>query len=473
MVQVRFAPSPTGSLHVGNCRTAILNWIYAKKMNGRFLLRIEDTDVERSTKESEEGIYDDMKWLGLNWDEGPEVEGEYGPYRQSERISIYKSEAEKLLREGKAYRCFCTQEELEREKEEQLKKGHPPKYSRKCMKLTEKEISKLISMGKEYSIRFHVQECDIEVNDLVMGNIHFKSDVISDFIILRSNGIAPYNFAVVVDDILMEITNVIRGGDHLSNTPKQILLYKAMNKNIPLFAHIPMITNIEGHRLSKRDGAVSVKEYRNMGILPETLINFLSLLSWSSPSGEEILSIEKLIEEFSFDRVSKSPAVFDIKKLFWMNNQYIKKLDKNRKSEYSLPYFPKEYTSNVVDTVDCIIGDLEYFAQIPEKAEIFFTKKVEFKNSVDISLLNNEEPKKILTLVFDEIESMDNFSEEELTNHLKKIIKSSGIKTKDFIHILRLVLTGIDHGPEIVKIMKIFGKEKCKKFIKDVLLIDR
>ena len=267
MVRVRFAPSPTGSLHVGNCRTAVLNWIYAKKMNGKFVLRIEDTDVERSTKESEQEILNDLKWMGLTFDEGPDTGGDFGPYRQSERFEVYRKKAEELLSEGKAYRCFCTQEELEKEKEGLLKRGLPPKYSGKCRILTDEEVNNQISQDMSYSLRFHVLEKDIVVNDYVMGDVHFKSDVLSDFIILRSNGRASYNFAVVVDDISMNITHVIRGVDHLSNTPKQILLFGAFDRKLPEFAHTPMITGIGGKRLSKRDGAVSLREYREMGIM--------------------------------------------------------------------------------------------------------------------------------------------------------------------------------------------------------------
>jgi len=465
---VRFAPSPTGSLHVGNCRTAVLNWVFAKKMKGRFILRIEDTDVERSTPESEKGIIEDLKWLSLYWDEGPKVGGDYAPYHQSERLEIYRKEAVKLLNERRAYRCFCTQEELEKEKEERLKKGLTPKYSGKCLNLSKKEVDKLISMGKEFSIRFHVDSEDIEVNDLVMGNINFKSDVVSDFIILRSNGRASYNFAVVVDDIFMCITHVIRGSDHLSNTPKQILLYRAFNKKIPEFAHIPMITGMNGNRLSKRDGAVSVKEYREMGILPEALINFLSLLSWSSPTGEEILSVDRLIGEFDFNRISKSPAAFDIKKLLWMNGYYIRNYDKKKLTELILPYLPKKI-ENAYVIVDTISDNLEYLAQAPEKAEIFFTDNVKFDENVDKSVLKSKEARNILSLVLKKLDEIDDLSEENLTNVLKKMIKESEMKTKDFLYILRLVLTGKDHGPEIVKIIKIFGKEKCKRFIEYVL----
>jgi len=468
MVRVRFAPSPTGSLHVGNCRTAVLNWIFTKKMKGRFILRIEDTDVERSSPESEKGIIEDLKWLSLYWDEGPEIGGDYGPYHQSERLEIYRKEAVKLLNEGKAYRCFCTQEELEKEKEERLKKGLPPKYSRRCLNLSKKEIDRLISTGKEFSIRFHVDSEDIEVNDLVMGNINFKSDVLSDFIILRSNGRASYNFAVVVDDIFMGITHVIRGSDHLSNTPKQILLYLAFDKKMPEFAHIPMITGMSGNRLSKRDGAVSVKEYREMGILPEALINFLSLLSWSSPTGEEILSVDRLIREFDFSRISKSPAAFDIKKLLWMNGYYIRNYDKKKLTELVLPYLPKKIES-VYEIVDTISDNLEYLAQAPEKAEIFITDNVKFGENVDKSVLKSKEARNVLSLFLKELDEIDDFSEENLTYVLKKMTKESRMKTKDFLQILRLVLTGKNSGPEIVKIIKIFGKEKCKRFIEYVL----
>ncbi|MFC1558887.1 glutamate--tRNA ligase, partial [candidate division KSB1 bacterium] len=378
MIRIRFAPSPTGSLHVGNCRTAVLNWIFARHMKGKYILRIEDTDIERSTVESEAGILNDLKWLGLNWDEGPDISGECGPYRQSERLEIYKEKAEKLLEQGMAYRCFCTQEELDEEKDALLKKGLSPKYSGKCRELSEEKIKRLLNEKKSYSVRFQIQEKDIEINDLVMGTVTFKSDVLSDFIILRSNGRASYNFAVVVDDIMMEITHIIRGGDHLSNTPKQILLFDAFSQKPPVFAHIPMITAIDGTRLSKRDGAVSVKDYREMGILPETLINFLSLLSWSSPGGEEILSKEKLIEEFDFSRFSKSPAAFDMKKLLWMNGNYIRSYNREKLTELILHYFPDKNDEKIPDIVDIIYDNLEYLSQTPQRIEMFYVDKVIF-----------------------------------------------------------------------------------------------
>ncbi len=471
MVRLRFAPSPTGSLHVGNCRSAILNWIYAKKTGGKFILRIEDTDVERSTTESEREILDELKWLGLAWDEGPGIGGDFGPYRQSERREKYRHEAMKLVNQGKAYRCFCTQDELEKEKAELLEKRLSPKYSRKCLNLSENEQNKLIVKGKDFSVRFFVPKEDITVNDLVMGKIEFKSDVLNDFILLRSNGGAAYNFAVVVDDISMAITHVIRGGDHLPNTPKQILLYKAFKKQTPEFVHTPMITGMDGNRLSKRDGAVSVKEYREMGILPETLVNFLSLLNWSSPSGKEILSIDKLIDEFDFSRVSKSPAAFDIKKLLWMNGIYIRNYDKDKLAKSILPYYEEKFGLerlkgiNIIDTVSTISDSIEYLAQAPEKSEIFFTDNVKFDENTDRSFLENQESKDLLLQVLNGIDEIIDFSEEKLTKFLKSLLKESKIDTKKFLMILRLALTGSEQGPDIVKVMKVFGKEKCKRFL--------
>ncbi len=468
MVRVRFAPSPTGSLHGGNCRTAIVNWICAKRMNGRFILRIEDTDVERSTTESEKGILDDLEWLGLGWDEGPDMGGDYGPYRQSERLEKYRHEAMKLVNEGKAYRCFCTQEELESEKEELLKSGLPPKYSRKCLNLSKDDSNKLMAMGKDFSVRFYVEPEDINVNDLVMGDIEFKSDVLNDFIILRSNGRAAYNFAVVVDDISMEITHVIRGGDHLPNTPKQILIYRAFDRNIPEFAHVPMITGFDGNRLSKRAGAVSVKEYREMGILPDTLVNFLSLLSWSSLSGDEILSIERLISEFDLDRVSKSPAAFDFKKLLWMNGHYIRGCDKEKLTELIRPYFHNkdfDKIENLRDIVDVIYDNIEYLSQAPEKAKIFLTDEVEFDENVDRSILEKPESKDLLSQVLKSLDEIDDFSEENIDKSLRRLLKESKISTKKFLQVLRLALTGKESGPDIVKIIKVLGKEKCERFL--------
>ena len=299
IARVRFAPSPTGHLHIGNARTAILNWLFARHVNGKFVLRIEDTDPERSKSEYVERIYEDLNWLGLHWDEGPDVGGEYGPYRQSQRLDIYQRYANQLLKEGKAYHCFCNSDELEQMRKTAIEEGRPVTYNRKCLHLTEQAKLDLINEGRKPAIRFKVPAGEVAFNDLVKDNISFDVENIGDFVIMRAESVPTYNFACVVDDSLMKITHVIRGDDHVSNTPRQILLAEALGMDVPTFAHIPMILGSDRMRLSKRHGATSVDEYRTKGYIPEALINFLSLLSWSSQSGDEILSKERLIDRKS------------------------------------------------------------------------------------------------------------------------------------------------------------------------------
>ncbi|NLZ53812.1 MAG: glutamate--tRNA ligase, partial [Thermoanaerobacteraceae bacterium] len=303
-VRVRFAPSPTGSLHIGGARTALFNLLYARHNNGTFVLRIEDTDTERSTEESTSQIIRSLKWLGLDWDEGTEKGGDFGPYFQSERLELYKKEVERLLAEGKAYRCYCTPEELAQRREAALKAGKPPKYDGSCRNLTPEQIEKFEAEGRKYTIRLKMpQEGHTEVDDLIRGRVVFENSVLDDFIIVKSNGIPTYNFACVIDDNAMKITHVIRAEEHLSNTPKQIQAYIALGYDIPKFAHVPMILAPDRSKLSKRHGATSVEEFRDQGYLAKSIINYLTLLGWSPEGTEEIFEMDKAVKEFTLERV--------------------------------------------------------------------------------------------------------------------------------------------------------------------------
>ncbi len=306
LVRVRFAPAPTGLLHIGNARTALFNYIFAKRHGGTFILRIEDTDVERSTEASMDRILEDLQWLGIRWEEGPDKGGSAGPYLQSQRLPLYNDYAEQLFREAKAYKCFCSNERLEALRKEQLSKGVMPRYDGRCRSLSKAEISKLESEGLRPVLRFQIGKGSIVFEDLVHGRMHFESEGMGDFIIIRSDGMAAYNFACVIDDHLMHVTHVIRGEDHLSNTPRQILIYQALGWQSPVFAHHPLILGKDRSPLSKRHGATAVSQYREEGFLPEALLNYLVLLGWSPPSGEEILPLEKIVEDFSLGDVSKS-----------------------------------------------------------------------------------------------------------------------------------------------------------------------
>ena len=324
-VRVRFAPSPTGYLHVGSARTAFFNWLFAKKNDGVFILRIEDTDIERHMEETIELIMGSLDWLGITWDEGPDTGGDYGPYRQSERKQTYKEYAGMLIHQKKAYRCFCSPEKLKEKRESKSGSADSFKYDRACLNLSEDEITQKIKEGSPYAIRILVPvDEEVSFTDSVYGKISVNSSAIEDFIILRSNGLPTYNFSAAVDDILMQITHIIRGEDHLSNTPKQILVYRAFGKEPPYFVHLPMILGSDGKKLSKRHGSISIESYIEEGFLPETIQNYLALLGWAYDEKTTVFSKKELIEKFSINNINKKPARFDYDKLIWLNKYYIR-----------------------------------------------------------------------------------------------------------------------------------------------------
>ncbi|KAJ8491140.1 hypothetical protein OPV22_012861 [Ensete ventricosum] len=326
-VRVRFAPSPTGNLHVGGARTALFNYLFARSQGGKFILRIEDTDLERSTRKSEEAMLNDLSWLGLNWDEGPSVGGDYGPYRQSERNSLYKEYAEKLLESGAVYRCFCSNEELEQMKERAKQMQLPPVYTGKWRAASDEEIKQELAKGTPYTYRFRVpKEGNLKITDLIRGEVSWSLDTLGDFVIMRSNGQPVYNFCVTVDDATMQISHVIRAEEHLPNTLRQALIYKALGFSMPSFAHVSLILAPDRSKLSKRHGATSVGQFREMGYLPQAMVNYLALLGWGDGTENEFFTIDELVEKFSISRVNKSGAIFDSTKLRWMNGQHLRAL---------------------------------------------------------------------------------------------------------------------------------------------------
>ncbi|KAL2455145.1 Glutamate--tRNA ligase [Forsythia ovata] len=326
-VRVRFAPSPTGNLHVGGARTALFNYLFARSKGGKFVLRIEDTDIERSTKESEEAVLRDLSWLGLDWDEGPTVGGMYGPYRQSERNALYRQYADKLLQSGHVYRCFCTNEELEKMKEIAKLKQLPPIYTGKWVSATDDEVEEELAKGTPYTYRFRVpKEGNLKIDDLIRGEVSWNLDTLGDFVIMRSNGQPVYNFCVTVDDATMAISHVIRAEEHLPNTLRQALIYKALGFPMPCFAHVSLILAPDRSKLSKRHGATSVGQFREMGFLPQAMVNYLALLGWGDGTENEFFTLDQLVEKFTIERVNKSGAVFDSAKLRWMNGQHLRSL---------------------------------------------------------------------------------------------------------------------------------------------------
>jgi nondiscriminating glutamyl-tRNA synthetase len=338
-MRLRFAPSPTGQLHVGNARTALFNWMLARAMHGTFVLRIEDTDFERSTRASERAIVDDLRWMGLEWDEGVEAGGEYGPYRQSERLHIYRAHAVELMARGHAYRCFCSPEQLEADRQAALRDGRPPMYVGRCRQLPVDVARMRAGQGEPAVIRFRVPEGrSVDFSDIVRGEVHFTTDVIGDPVLVRSDGVPAYNFAVVVDDALMAITHVIRGEDHISNTPRQLLLYEAFGWTPPRFAHVSLVLGPDHAPLSKRHGATSVKEFRDRGYLPEALTNYLALIGWSPGEGHELMPMSDLAARFRLEDVGHSAGVFDPEKLAWVNRHYLKSIDPARVATLAAPY---------------------------------------------------------------------------------------------------------------------------------------
>ena len=471
---MRFAPSPTGNLHAGNVRTALLNWIFAKQQNGVLILRIEDTDQERHVTGSEEGIATDLNWLGIEWSEGPDVGGEFGPYRQSDRLKIHEEYAERLLKEGSAYKCYCSEEELQMEREKALANGLPPRYNGKCRDLSAEEEKKKISEEIKPVLRFKVRDGEVSFVDLIKGEIRWKLDNIGDFVILRSNGMPSYNFAVVIDDALMKISHVIRGEGHVSNTPRQLLIYEALGFKIPKFAHTPTILNKEKKTLSKRHGALSVKHYREEGYIPEALVNYLSLLSWSSESGDDILSRERIVKEFSFSRMSSSSAVFDDDKLLWMNGQYIRALKSEDLLNLSLPILENSgYTTNNLEKtakiLEAVKGNLTKMSDLPQYVELFYKSEVEPDGAAEKELIEKEESKQVFNKFINGVEKYDEISADDFKEIMKQVQNDTGIKGKNLWMPVRIALTGQSHGPELPMLIEFFGKEEVVSRIKKVM----
>lgn len=481
-IRVRFAPSPTGPLHVGGVRTALFNWLFAKQNNGKFILRIEDTDTARSEKRYEEGIMEALQWLGLNWDEGPNPEllnlkeqgkesksqyiGNYGPYRQSERIEIYKYYLEKLLKENKAYWCYCGKEELEAERQAMLAQGLPPKYSGHCSNLKEPPPGK-----KRGAIRFRTLGIKIEFKDIIRGKVTFDAGLFGDFIIARNLESPLFNFSGAVDDWEMKISHVIRGEEHLSNTPKQILIQKALGFDTPIYAHIPLILNPDRSKLSKRFAETSVLKYREDGYLPEALINFLVLLGWHPADDREILSLDDLIKEFSIKRVQRAGAVFNQEKLDWLNSQYLKNLSINDLAKKLMPLLQKEniYPEEqfLVKVVEVERERIKKLADFLNIARFFFelpnyeAKMLLWKQRTMFQ--TKETLQKILTILNDLKNEKDKIERDVLYQNLLPLINQEG--RGEILWPLRVAVSGQLASPDPLDIIKVLGLEETKKRI--------
>ena len=473
-VRVRFAPSPTGYLHVGGARTALFNYLYAKNTGGKFILRIEDTDRARSTEESISAIFRSMKWLGLDWDEGPGVGGDHGPYFQTQRLGTYDEYAKKLLESGHAYYCFCSHEEIDRERKE-MEDAHvsAQKYSGKCRNIGLAEARERIAKGEKAAIRFKVPAKEIKFDDIVRGELSFDGNLIGDMVIVRSDGISTYNYAVVIDDALMNITHVLRGDDHISNTPKQIVIYEALGFKTPRFGHISMILGPDGSRLSKRHGATSVEEYEKAGIMPEAFINYLALLGWSPEGDREFFTKDELISEFSLSRVAKSPAVFDLTKLKWMNGSYIRKSDDSSVARMCAPYLIEagllkkdeleskmEWLSKVMKTAKTSFDTL---VDAPVHVKLFFGEEYEIKkDDAEVAKYINEKQitNKVIDFIVAEIETLPEYNLAAVKGAIKKAQKTLGFSGHDVFMPLRVSLTGHSSGPGVYEMFDILGKER-------------
>lgn len=477
-VRVRFAPSPTGFVHIGSLRTALYNFLYAKKMQGKYVLRVEDTDRTRLVEGALEGMLRAMDWASVNHDEGVVLEdgkvaqiGEFGPYIQSERLEIYSSYINTLLDKGDAYHCFCTKERLERVREEQKQAGLDPKYDGHCRELSLEELQDKLDRGENHVIRMKLPENkNISFDDVVRGKVSIHTSDMDDQVLIKADGFPTYHFAVVVDDHLMNITHVIRGEEWLTSTPKHVLLYKMFGWEAPTFVHLPNILNSERKKLSKRQGDVAVEDFKNKGYLPEALVNYIALVGWSPEDNKEIFSMDELIEAFSLERVSKSGGVFDTAKLNWVNSHYIKETDTDRLIDIAAPFIIKEKLMSKEEiensrewlkmAMDTVKDRLDYLAQFPSEIKMFFSDKVDYVEEEAKEFMKLEHMKELAEALRAKISAKDEITPDFVSSMFKEIQKENGIKGKNLFMGTRVIITGQNHGPDIPMVLTLLGKEK-------------
>ncbi|MBI3019349.1 MAG: glutamate--tRNA ligase [Deltaproteobacteria bacterium] len=475
-VRVRMAPSPTGFLHIGGARTALFNYLFAKHYQGIFVLRIEDTDKERSTKEYEKAIIEDLGWLGVEWNEGPLKEGAYGPYYQSQRIPTYQKYLKKLETLSKVYPCYCTPEELEAERQDLLKRHKTPRYLGKCRNLRVSERKALEAQGREPVIRFKIDETQpIQFHDLIRGDISVDPTILGDFVICKGDGWPLYNFAAVVDDCEMKISHVIRGEEHISNTPRQILLAKTLGLTLPQYAHVSIILAPDRSKLSKRHGATSVGEYRKLGFLPQALKNYLALLGWNPGDEREMMSEEELVKDFVIERMVKSPAIFDVEKLKWLNGMYIRKCSVEAMTQETLPFLESygleiqnkkmPWLHKVVETVR---GNIDTLNQIGPMAELFFDEKFSLDAEAKMYLTQNKDKAQEILKTLDDLLAKITLLEKDGFQKLQAELKEkvSASDKKILFQVQRVAVTGRLKGPEMNRVMPILGVDSCRKRIR-------
>src|SRR5262245_593279 len=471
-VRVRFAPSPTGWLHVGGARTAYFNWLYARKHSGTFVLRIEDTDADRSSDASERGVLEDLRWLGLQWDEGPEVGGPYGPYRQSERLAIYAEHAERLLAEGKAYRCFCTDAELEVRRAAALAAGRPPQYDGRCRDIPREESGARAVAGEAHSIRFEVPRRDWTLDDAVRGEVTFPAGMVGDFVLLRSSGLPTYNFACVVDDHLMAITHVLRAEEHLANTPRQLMLYEALGWRPPAFAHVALILNADRTKMSKREGeaAVAVSDWKRAGYVPEALLAYLGLLGFHPGDDREVLTRDEMTGAFTLDRVGKAGSVFDPAKLAWMNAHWLHHASGAtirdwiaRAGEDAASFLPAAAAAWPAATLERVLealrGNLATLADLPGELAPFLDEPPAFEPAAR-EALGAPGAAAVCAAAAAALAALADWRADGVKSAIQSLVPALGVKGRELYQPVRAALTGRTHGPELPLVAELLGRER-------------
>ncbi|MBI4371629.1 MAG: glutamate--tRNA ligase [Elusimicrobia bacterium] len=475
-VRTRFAPSPTGFLHIGGARTTLYNWLFARRHGGAFILRIEDTDEVRSTEESVSAILDSIRWLGLDWDEGPadlrSDKGRCGPYYQMRRVDLYRAQRDRLLKDGKAYRCYCTKEELDEMRRLAQLEKRPPRYDGRCRSLTEAKRRELEASGRKAAVRFQMPGDGVTViEDQIRGSVRFENHLQQDLVIWKTTDGPTYNFACVVDDHLMEISHVIRGDEHLSNTPSQIQIYRALGWEPPLFAHLSMILGPDGSKLSKRHGATSVLEYRDQGYLPAAMRNYLALLGWSTPDSQQLFAAEELVGKFALEGCQKSPATFDTVKLQWMNGEYIRKTGLDELTRLAEPFLEKAGLKGLPgpDLKAAVALEHEKFkllSEIPGLVD-FFYKPVEFTPKAMDKVLKAPGAKEVLNGMALALKDLEPFDEKTIEARVRRFCEDEGLKTGQAFHPLRAAVTGRTEGPTLFKMLEIMGRGEVLKRLAD------
>lgn len=466
-IRVRFAPSPTGRLHIGGARTALFNWLYARRCGGRMILRIEDTDRERSTPESERDLLADLRWMGLDWDEGPDIGGPHVPYRQSERLALYAEHAATLQSRSRAYACFCSDADLAARRAAQLAAGAEPRYDGPCRNLGAESAAARVAAGVAHTIRFRVPEMVVRFQDRVRGNMSFESTTVGDFVLVRSNGLPTYNFACVVDDAAMGITHVVRGEDHLSNTMRQVLLYRALELQQPEFAHLSLILDTDRSKLKKREGqeGTYVDEYRTRGYLPAALVNFLALLGWSPPDGVEVMSVAQLVAAFDLDRVSRSPAVFDAHKLRWMAGEHLRAASVGDLARGALPHLRAAgldvATAQAVAWIAAFRDSIAALGELPERVALLLEPPD--LDDAARSALDSPQARELLAAVHARLDAARRLGRVDgagFKSLLGSCGKELGVKGRDLFQPVRVALSAQVHGPELPLLYEALGAER-------------